>query len=95
MKQTGEKVGVSKEEKELSYYRFFEQKMADIPAEKKEILRSGESEIKGVRFKDKNLFLKGEDTEYCQIGYGIMNDGTGFVCNETYMPGVTTEMMDW
>lgn len=35
MKQTGEKVGVSKEEKELSYYRFFEQKMADIPAEKK------------------------------------------------------------
>lgn len=95
MQKAGAKVGVSKEEKQLSYYRFFEQKMADIPEEKLEILKSGESEKKAVDFKDKDLFLKGEDTEYCQTGYGIMDDGTGFVCNETYMPGVTPEMMDW
>lgn len=95
MKKAGAKVGISKEEKQLSYYRFFEQEMADIPIEKLEILKKGESEKKAVDFKDKNLFLKGEDTGYCQIGYGIMEDGTGFVCNETYMPGVTSEMMDW
>lgn len=41
MQKAGAKVGVSKEEKQLSYYRFFEQKMADIPEEKLEILKSG------------------------------------------------------
>ena len=30
----GKKVGVSKEEKALSYYKFFERDMANIPAEK-------------------------------------------------------------
>ncbi len=89
------KVGVSREEKELSYYRFFEQDLAEIPQEKLEILKQGSSQIKEVPFEEKNLYLAGKDKEFCQIGYGIMDDGTGFVCNTTYMPGVTTEMLDW
>ena len=39
--------------------------------------------------------MKGDDPEYCQVGYGVQDDGTAFVCNTTYMPGVTSEMLDW
>lgn len=91
----GKKVGVSREEKELSYYRLFEQPLAPIPMEKLEILEKGPSDIPAVPFEKRNLFLRGQDEEYCQIGYGIAPDGTGFVCNRTYMPGVTGEMLDW
>lgn len=48
-----------------------------------------------VPFEERDLFLQGKDTEYCQIGYGTAPNGTGFVCNETYMPGVSGEMLDW
>ena len=58
-------------------------------------LAGGPSPVRAVPFEERNLFLKGEDKDYCQIGYGVAEDGTAFVCNETYMPGVTTEMMDW
>lgn len=89
------KVGVIKEEKQLSYYRFFEQELAPVPQEKLEILKQGPSKTEMVSFEEKDLFLKGEDDDYCQIGFGVMKDGTGFVCNATYMPKVTVEMLDW
>jgi len=91
---TGKKVGVSKEEKSLPYYKFFERAMAEIPAEKLKIL-DAPSEIEIVPFEEKNLFLAGEDKNFCQIGYGVAQDGSGFVCNETYMPNVSSEMLDW
>lgn len=89
------KVSVCREEKQLPYYRFFEQPMAPIPEEKLAILSQGPSSLPAVPFEKKDLFLAGKDTEYCQIGFGIMQDGTGFVCNTTYMPGVTPDMLDW
>ena len=91
---TGKKVGVSKEEKALSYYKFFEREMAKIPEEKIKLI-DAPSEIPAIPFEDRNLFLSGEDKNFCQIGYGVAQDGTGFVCNETYMPNVTGEMLDW
>ena len=90
----GKKVGVSKEEKSLPYYKFFEREMAKIPAEKIALLdKPSESEI--VPFEQKNLFLRGEDKNFCQIGYGVAKNGVGFVCNETYMQNVKPEMLDW
>lgn len=89
------KVGVSKEEKELSYYKFFERELAEIPEEKIAILQAGPSAKPAVAFEDRNLFLAGKDADYCQIGYGVFENGAGYVCNETYMPGVTPEMLDW
>lgn len=89
------KVGVSTKEKCLSYYRFYTQEMAPIPEEKQKILLDGPSSVPGVPFDKRNLFLRNEDTDYCQVGYGVHTDGTGFVCNTTYMPGVTGEMLDW
>lgn len=89
------KVGVSHEEMALPYYKFFTRPLAEVPAEKLAVLAAGPSPVRAVPFEDRNLFLKGEDKDFCQIGYGVAEDGTAFVCNETYMPGVTTEMMDW
>ena len=90
----GKKVGVSKEEKALSYYKFFERDMANIPAEKIALLDAPQ-EKSAVPFEEKNLYLAGKDKDYAQVGYGTAANGTGFVCNETYMPGVTPEMLDW
>ena len=86
---------MSAEEKALPYYKYFEQDLAPIPAEKLVILAEGPGdEKKAVPFERKDLFLAGMDEDYCQTGYGVMDDGTGFVCNTTYMPGVTGEMLD-
>lgn len=89
------RVGVSQEEKQLSYFKFFERDLAPVPEEKLQILAGGPSGKPGIPFEQKQLFLEGKDTEYCQTGYGVHEDGTGFVCNTTYMPGVTGEMLDW
>ena len=76
----GKKVGVSKEEKALSYYKFFERDMANIPAEKIALLDAPQ-EKSAVPFEEKNLYLAGKDKDYAQVGYGTAANGTGFVCN--------------
>ena len=68
--------------------------MANIPDEKIALLDKP-STLESVPFEERNLFLTGEDTKYCQVGCGVAANGTGFVCNETYMPGVSGEMLDW
>lgn len=90
------KVGVSEEEKRLSYYKYFEQPMAEIPQGKMDILNAGPSAPEtALNINDKDLFLKGEYGNTCDCGYVVAADGTGFVANTTYMPGVTGEMLDW
>lgn len=92
----GVKVGVTAEEKALSYYKYFEKELAEIPEAKKAILAQGPAPAdKLLAFEDKDIYLKGEDTDYIQLGFGVREDGIGVVANETYMPGVTGEMLDW
>ena len=90
----GNKVGVTKEEKSLSYFKYYERPLAQIAGEKLALLDKMEGPSV-VPFDKRNLFLAGEDTDYCQVGYGVADDGIGFVCNTTYLPGVTSEMLDW
>ncbi|MBR2179319.1 MAG: hypothetical protein IJ862_02850 [Selenomonadaceae bacterium] len=80
----GKKVGVSKEEKALPYFKFYEQDMAKIPEEKLKVLESP-AKIEIVPFEQRDLFLKGADTEYCKVGYGTAANGVGFSCNETLL----------
>ncbi|WP_157151994.1 DAPG hydrolase family protein [Brachyspira sp. SAP_772] len=90
------KVAVTKEEKSLPYYKYFEKELAEIPTEKLEILNNGQpNNLKAIPFDEKNTYLAGKDDNFCQIGYGIQDDGTGYVCNTTYMPNVTSDMLDW
>ncbi|WP_242839207.1 hypothetical protein [Pseudobutyrivibrio sp. MD2005] len=73
------KVAVSKEERSLSYYKYYEKELAEIPQEKIDILNGGASQKSIVPLSEKNLYLSGDDSEYCQIGYGTMSDGLAFV----------------
>ena len=59
----GKKVGVSKEEKALSYYKFFERDMANIPAEKIALLDAPQ-EKSAVPFEEKNLYSHRSDYPY-------------------------------
>ena len=59
------KVGVSREEQELPYYKYFTKPLAEVPAEKLAVLEKGPSPVRSVPFEQRNLFLKGEDKAYC------------------------------
>lgn len=90
------KVGVSYEEKQLPYFQYFQRDMAPVPQKKMEILRKGPMESgECLPFSQRQQFLAGTDRDYSHCGYGTAEDGTGFVANETYMPGVRGEMLDW
>ena len=69
----GKKVGVSKEEKALSYYKFFEREMANIPAGKIALLDVPQ-EKSAVPFEEKNLYLAGKDKNYAQVGFCLQRN---------------------
>lgn len=48
MSTPGVKVGVSEEEKKLSYYKYYEQDLAPVPAEKIAIYRADRSHRKNA-----------------------------------------------
>lgn len=57
MSTPGVKVGVSEEEKKLSYYKYYEQDLAPVPAEKIAILQGGPSHRKNAsQFDERNKF---------------------------------------
>lgn len=75
MSTPGVKVGVSEEEKKLSYYKYYEQDLAPVPAEKIAILQGGPiAPEKCIPFDERNKFLKGEDDEYANIGFGVVGE---------------------
>ncbi|BBK78947.1 MULTISPECIES: DAPG hydrolase family protein [Clostridium] len=89
------KVELTREEKELSYVKYFYEDLAAVPEEKTAI-GNGEAcdPKKALNIKDRNVFLKGEDTGI-QAGFTVMEDGVGYVANTTFMKDVTVEMMQW
>lgn len=64
---TGKKVGVSKEEKTLSYYPLFQRKMTEVPAAKLALIEEP-SPVPAVPFAERNRFLQG-------MGQGILSGG--------------------
>ena len=88
-------IAVCKEERGLSYYKFFARGLAPIPKEKLVISDGAPMGAEaGIPFVEKDRFLT-EEGEYCHIGYGGNADGTAFAANRTFVPGGTVEMMDW
>lgn len=89
------RVPVTEEEKQLSYYHFFEREMTP-PAEghtEKVLARELKPE-EALKIQDKDLlfedgYLPGE------YGWCFFEDGTATIANLTPMPGVTAEMLDW
>lgn len=82
-------------EKKFTYSKYFDYPMTEIPQEKLDILEGGPlADDKMLKITERaKLFEPGYlDAE---VGYGVMADGTGYVANMTFMPGVTTEMLEW
>ena len=84
-----------KKRKNFLTTKYYEQDLAPVPAEKIAVYRATDRSRKMYPVDERNKFLKGEDDEYANIGFGVAADGTALVCNTTYMPGVTGEMLDW
>jgi hypothetical protein len=94
-KMSKQKAIITEEDRKKSYYKYYEMDMTPVPQEKIQMILKGQVDpAKALTIQNRNdLFLPGYlDVE---IGYCIMDDGTGFVANLTEMPGLTAEMFDW
>lgn len=82
-------------EKKFTYAKYFTYPTEAFPAEKQGILDGGSlSDDQMMKITErKNLMEPGY--QEVETGYGVMSDGTGYVANMTFMPGVTTEMLEW
>ncbi|WP_238902003.1 MULTISPECIES: DAPG hydrolase family protein [unclassified Clostridium] len=89
------KVPIKEEDKSKSYFKYYDLEMTEAQKEKYDLVMRGAINPKdALRIQDRNdLFEPGYLD--CEIGYCVMEDGTGYVSNLTTMPGVTTEMFDW
>lgn len=90
-----QKVPVMEEDKSKSYYKYYNLEMAPAHDAFYDMVNKGQIDSAlALKFEDRNdLFDPGYlDTE---IGYCVMEDGTGFLANLTIMPGVTAEMFEW
>jgi len=68
--------------------------MTPIPAEKLEILAKGPIvQSKALKIHHRNDLFKPGYLE-CEVGFCVMDDGTGYLSSLTYMPGVTVNMFD-
>ena len=89
------RVELNENEKSLPYVKYYYQGLAPVSEEKIAIARGEMANTKeALKIKDKNLYLKGED-KGIQEGFTVMEDGTGYVANSTFMKDVTVEMMQW
>lgn len=89
------KVPVTEQDKLKSYFKYYNEEMTQAPKERYgQVLQGPVDPKRALKFQDRNdLFKPGYlDVE---VGYCVMEDGTGFVANLTQMPGVTVEMFDW
>ena len=89
-----ERAPLTAEERALPYSKFYDLPIPPIPEEKLAVLAGGPIDpALALKIKDRNdLFLPGDLP--CEMGYCVMPNGTGFLANRTYMPGVTPEMFE-
>lgn len=89
-----EKVSITDEQRQLSYAKYYEHDLAKVPEEKLAYLESPINLDNALRIEERNRLF---ETGYLpsEIGYCVLEDGTGYMANLTHMPGVTTEMFDW
>lgn len=86
---------LTEEEARLTYAKYFSKPLAPIPQEKLDIWKGpcGPASA-ALSFTDRGKFQDAE-VPGMENGFCIAPDGSGFVANTTYMPGVTVEMFDW
>ncbi|KGO14629.1 DAPG hydrolase family protein [Clostridium botulinum] len=82
-------------EKNISYSKYYYMEMAKQPKDSLEKIMEGpikSQEALTIENKDELLNIGYLDAE---VGYCVMDNGTGFISNIIKMPKVTKEMFDW
>lgn len=83
------------EERKFSYSKYYDLPMTPIPEEKMGILAKGPIDASlALRIENRNDLFKPGYLD-CEIGYCVAENGTGYLANLTFMPGVTKEMFEW
>lgn len=83
------------EERTLSYSKYYDLPITPIPEEKRAILKAGPIDPKlALHIENRNDLFKPGYLD-CEIGWCVMEDGTGYLSNLTPMPSVTPEMFEW
>ena len=83
------------EEAKLPYAKYFNQPMAAIPQEKLDIWHGAPADPSEALPIEKRALFQKADVPGIQNGFTVAPNGTGFVANTTFMPGVTAEMFNW
>lgn len=88
------RVGITEEQKKLSYAKYYDKPLAEVPQEKLALLEHPINPADALTIHDRNNLFK-EGYFPVETGYCVMEDGTGYIANLVKMPGVTVEMFDW
>ena len=88
-------VELTNEERKLDYVKYFNRPLAEVAPEKRAIASGAPLDPSQILpFEDRNKFLDGTHG-LAESGFGIAANGTGYVANKSFLPGVTSDMMDW
>ena len=83
------------EEKALPYAKYYYKDMAPIPEEDLAAVNAGPIDPKDALPVSEAARLLDDGYLPVENGFCVMPDGTGFAATKVFMPGVTTEMIDW
>ncbi len=89
------KVPVTEQDRMKSYFKYYDVEMVPAAPERyEEVLKGPIRPDQALKFQDRNRLFEPGYLEK-EVGYCVMPDGSGYVANLTFMPGVTVEMFDW
>lgn len=92
----GRLIETTQDEKTLSYYKYYETGLPEIPAERLALAAAPQPVGRGIPFDEKDDFiLFPADKDYCYVGYGENEDGSCYAANQTFVPGGRPEMLEW
>ena len=83
------------EERALSYAKYYDLPITPIPPEKLAVLQAGPIDPKLALPIERRNDLFNPGYLDCEVGWCVMENGTGYLANLTPMPGVTPEMFNW
>ena len=83
------------EERALSYAKYYDLPITPIPPEKLAVLQAGPIDPKLALPIERRNDLLNPGYLDCEVGWCVMENGTGYLANLTPMPGVTPEMFNW
>ena len=83
------------EEKALPYSKYYYQDMAKVPQEDLDIVNRGPIDPSLALPIAERSRLMEPGYLPAETGYCLMPAGSGFAATKVFMPGVTTEMIDW